>query len=162
VTGVVYRAGDCFLQDSDVGLGVARPASGSIACKARAASTNPNRVEQWTPLTPGSSYYEAGYSQVWAAIVSGAPFNNTCRCHEEIDNGAGLSWSFSLPGSGSATYSQLTVFSPTGNQLVLTKTADAALTTPGGDDGYTITVNNPNPGSATLTSVIDHLPAGFT
>src|SRR5689334_11595879 len=91
----------------------------------------PNRIEQWVPLTAGSSYYEANFDEVWAAIDTLAPFPNTCRCTDEIDNGAGLSWSFALAAHGSATYSHLTVFSPTGNQLTITKSADApGLTTP--------------------------------
>jgi len=57
---------------------------------------------------------EASYSDVWAHIGTHQPFPNSCRCTEALDNGAGLSWSFSLPAGGSATYAHRTVFSPTG------------------------------------------------
>ena len=44
----------------------------------------------------------------------------------------------------------------------MTKTADSATATPGGTDGYTISVANPGSGDITLTSLTDTLPAGFT
>jgi uncharacterized repeat protein (TIGR01451 family) len=44
----------------------------------------------------------------------------------------------------------------------VTKTADSASATAGGSDGYTITVSNPNTAAATLNSISDTLPAGFT
>jgi uncharacterized repeat protein (TIGR01451 family) len=160
--GMLYRAGDCYLQDSDSGIGLERPDIGAVACKALPESADPNRIEEWVPLTAGSHYYESGYRSVWNWTQTGQPFPDTCACTDSIDNGAGLSWSFSLAPGASATYSHLTVFSPTGNQLTVTKTADFPLTTPGGDDGYTITVTNPNLGPATLTSLVDHLPAGFS
>jgi len=53
------------------------------------------------------------YSEVWAAIGTQAGFPNTCRCGEAIDNGAGLSWG----GSGTATFSHLTAFSPAGSTI---------------------------------------------
>jgi uncharacterized repeat protein (TIGR01451 family) len=160
-TGVLYRAGDCYLQNSDSGVGQQFP-GGAIACRALPGSENPNRIEEWVPLTEGSSFYEAFYGQVWDAVVSQQPFDDTCRCGDEIDNGAGLSWTFDIPAGGTATFSHLTVFSPTGNQLTLSETADQSTAAAGGPDGYTITVANPNPGSATLTSLVDHLPAGFS
>ena len=43
----------------------------------------------------------------------------------------------------------------------LTKTASTGLTTPGGRVGYTITATNPNAGTADLTTLTEHLPAGF-
>jgi hypothetical protein len=165
---VLYRAGDCFLQDSDTGFGAADPSSGSVSCVGVAEDAGGNsirssRIEQWRPLTPGSSYIEALYSDVWAAVATGQPFPNTCRCDELIDNGAGLSWSATIPANGSATFSHLTSFSPAGNQpLAVTKTADAASVPAGGADGYTITVINPNTAPVTVNSITDTLPAGFT
>jgi uncharacterized repeat protein (TIGR01451 family) len=44
----------------------------------------------------------------------------------------------------------------------MSKTADAASATAGGADGYTITISNPNTAAATLNSITDTLPAGFT
>jgi uncharacterized repeat protein (TIGR01451 family) len=46
--------------------------------------------------------------------------------------------------------------------LTASKTADAASTPAGGQNGYTITVSNPAAQAATLTTISDELPAGFS
>ncbi|MBA2297063.1 MAG: hypothetical protein H0W14_03390, partial [Actinobacteria bacterium] len=80
-SGIVYRAGDCFLQESDSGFGSVNPAAGSVACVGvTPAGTPSSRIEQWDPLTPGSSYFHANYDEVWARIGAQLPFPNTCRC----------------------------------------------------------------------------------
>lgn len=163
-TGLLYRAGDCYLQDSDRGFGRQGPA-GAIACVAPDdTGTAPgDRIEQWLPLTSGSRSYEAGYSEVWAKIGAQEPFDDTCRCDEYIDNGAGLSWEFSVPPSGRATFSHITTFSPLGRApLVTTKTAAASPVEPEAADSYTITIENPNTSDVTLTEISDTLPAGFS
>jgi uncharacterized repeat protein (TIGR01451 family) len=158
---ILYRAGDCFLQSSDVGFGSVDTATGAVACTAGTAPGS--RIEQWFPISPGSHYYEAGYSEVWAQIGGQQSFPDTCRCAEFIDNGAGLSWNITIPAGGSVTRSHLTTFSPLGRlPLSTTKTADAATVGAGAADGYTITVSNPNVGAVTLSSITDTLPAGFT
>jgi uncharacterized repeat protein (TIGR01451 family) len=43
----------------------------------------------------------------------------------------------------------------------VSKTADAATTAPGGSNGYTITVTNPNDVPVSLDTITDTLPAGF-
>jgi uncharacterized repeat protein (TIGR01451 family) len=121
------------------------------------------RIEQIVPLDGGNNYYESGYGAVWAWIGTHAAFPNTCDCSTLEDNGSGISWNISVPPGGSITRSNLTVFSPLGTQpLFMSKTADAASATAGGADGYTITVSNPNGAAATLNSISDTLPAGFT
>ena len=57
---------------------------------------------------------EAAFGEVWTAIGTQTPFPNTCRCAEQVDNGAGLSWEFNLAPGATATFSHLTVFSPRG------------------------------------------------
>ena len=161
---VLYRAGDCFLQGSDQGFGDLFP-NGQVGCHASddGGVTPGLRIERWIPITPGSSAYEAGYSAVWAAIGTQAAFPNTCLCTDYIDNGAGLSWSSSLATGASGTFSHLTVFSPTGvTGPFLTKTAASDAVPAGGSDSYTITINNPTGADVTLTSITDHLPAGFS
>ena len=156
----MYRAGDCFLQNSDLGFGRAGP-GGAIACT---ADTTPNsRIEQWVPITGGSHYYETFYDTGWAKIGSKQPFPDTCDCSSHIDNWAGLSWDVSVPAASSITVSHLTVFSPLGVQPLMTaKTADSPTAVGGTADGYTITVTNPNISPVTLNSIFDDLPAGFT
>jgi uncharacterized repeat protein (TIGR01451 family) len=45
--------------------------------------------------------------------------------------------------------------------LVTGKTADSDTSLPGAQNGYTITISNPNESAVTLTSVFDTLPDGF-
>jgi uncharacterized repeat protein (TIGR01451 family) len=161
---ILYRAGDCFLQGSDEGFGDLLP-DGSVGCHASddGGVTPGLRIERWIPITGGSSAYEAGFDDVWAKIGTQTAFDNTCLCTDYIDNGAGLSWSSSVAVGASATFSHLTVFSPTGNTgPFLTKTAASGSVPAGGSDSYTVTINNPTGGDITVSSITDHLPAGFT
>jgi len=112
-SGVVYRAGDCYLQSSDTGFGFVEGGS-APGCSLTANNQPQNRIEQFAPITPGARYMQAQYSQVWEHIGTKTPFPNSCRCTEDVDNGAGISWDFNLAPGQAATYSQLTVFSPSG------------------------------------------------
>lgn len=127
LAATVYRAGDCYLQNSDAGFGSVDAASGAVRCVAAADPLNPaagpgTRIEEWVPLTAGSTYYQANYSEVWSLIGAMSPFPNTCECAEYQDNGAGLSWQFTVLGGSSATVSHVTNFSPTGISVVPTPT----------------------------------------
>ena len=112
VDAILYRAFDCYLGGSDSGYGL--QSGTSVGCSENPNNTPPGRIEQLVPITGGNNYYEAGYSQVWAAIGTHMPFNDTCRCDESIDNGAGISWSVTVPAGGTTDISHQTVFSPTG------------------------------------------------
>jgi uncharacterized repeat protein (TIGR01451 family) len=158
---LLYRAGDCFLQSSDQGFGSVDSNTGAVACTTGTAPGS--RIEQWFPISAGSHYFEAGFAQVWARIGSQQPFPDTCRCAEFIDNGAGLSWSITIPVGGSVTLSHLTTFSPIGvRPLSTAKTVDKSSVGAGAADAYTITVSNPNSSPVILTSITDTLPTGFT
>src|SRR4051794_32629726 len=163
--GLVYRAGDCYLQSSDAGFG--RVDGKAISCVGDDASqpgTQPGeRIEQFLPITQGSSYYESSYSSVWAQIGAQQAFADSCeKCATFADNGAGLSWPFTVAGNGSATFTSFITFSPLGRQpLQMTTTADDANTQAGGNDAYTITVSNPNTMDATIDAIMATLPAGF-
>jgi hypothetical protein len=116
-SGVLYRAGDCYLQDSDWGLGRYTPATGAVACLAAEQDQQGNwipasRILEWTPLTPNSNYFEGWYYELWSRIGSQQPLPDTSRANEFIDNGAGLSWNFALGAGATATYSHTTTFSP--------------------------------------------------
>lgn len=106
VSAIIYRAGDCYLDNSDEGLG--EISDDSVACKSPG-----NRVEKWIPITPGSKHYEAYYDQVWSVIGSQQPFDNSCRCEENIDNGAGLSWTLNINAGQTSAVTHRTAFSPT-------------------------------------------------
>jgi uncharacterized repeat protein (TIGR01451 family) len=159
LTAVLFRAGDCYLQNSDVGYGQVDAATGAVTCTT--ANDGTGRIEQMYPITPGSTYLEAYYGSVWAAVGTQQMFPSTCECGTYQDNGLGLSWSLSLAAGTHATYDSIVTFSPLGHQpLTLTKTADAASVAAGGSDGYTITVTNPNIAPVVL-SLSDALPPGF-
>ena len=161
---ILYRAGDCFLQNSDAGFGDLLP-DGQVGCRGSDdnGATPNNRIERWIPLTGGSSAFENGYNTVWARIGSQQTFPNTCLCDQYLDNGAGLSWAGSLAAGAGATYAHLTVFSPTGvTGPFLTKTAAFDNAPISGSDSYTITINNPTGSAVTVNSIVDHLPAGFS
>lgn len=110
----LYRAGDCYLQNSDSGFGFSG-ASNNVGCSANANNSPPGRVEEWFPITGGNNFLEAGYSDVWSAIATQAAFPNQCaRCTEQIDNGAGISWTVTIEPGQTMTFSHFTTFSPTG------------------------------------------------
>jgi hypothetical protein len=111
-TGVLYRAGDCYLQGNDQGF--VRVEGGSPACIVDPALGR--RIEQWLPITVGSHYFAAPYSDVWERIMSQAQFPDTCECAAQFafDNGAGLSWPFGIAPGETATFAHETFFSPVG------------------------------------------------
>jgi hypothetical protein len=121
VTAILYTAGDCFLVGSDVGYGFVDATTGAVGCSSNPNNTPSGRIIGFQPITGSSTYYEAGFSQVWTAIGAKTMFPNTCRCPESIDNGAGLSWSVTVPAGGQVTISFYTV-AGLGVQLVPTNT----------------------------------------
>ena len=124
-SGVLYRGGDCYLQDSDYGYGIYDSSSGAITCTT--SLTPGSRIEQMLPVTPGSNYFEGFYNTLWANIGTQNPLPNTCDCSTYEDNSEGLSWGVNLGAGASETFSSVVTFSPLGSEpLTLTKTADAA------------------------------------
>jgi hypothetical protein len=165
---ILYRAGDCFLQDSDDGFGFTAPNS-AVGCSANANNSPPGRIEEWVPSTGGSHFTENFYATVWSQIGSHADFPDACgECNTEDDNGAGLSWAFSVPAGGDVTQSHDTQFSPTGNTTP--GPAPSGGTPPSGSSssgssssGSTpapVTVAPPPPGPPAVTAVPTVGPAG--
>ena len=114
VSGILYRAGDCYLQESDTGYGFLDAAASAPGCSLNANNSPPARIEQWYPITAGNQYMEASFSEIWRHIATRTAFPNTTRATETIDNGAGISWALSIPPGASVTYSHYTTFSPRG------------------------------------------------
>ncbi len=110
--GILYRAGDCYLQGDDSGF--VRVDSGAPACIVDPAEGR--RIEQWTPLTPGSHFFAGPYGEVWSLVGSQQQLPDRCTCDEEFpfDNGAGLSWPISVAPGQTTTISHETFFSPQG------------------------------------------------
>ena len=100
VSAVLYRAGDCFLGSSDFGFGFTDPATGTVGCQEDLGGVPGPRIAEFVPITPGSSFYEAGYFEVWEHIDTRQPFPNTCDCEVSQDNGEGLSWTMTVPAGG--------------------------------------------------------------
>ncbi len=61
---VLYRGGDCFLQNSDFGFGIFDAGTGAITCAT--ALTPGSRIEQMLPLTGGSSHFEGFFDTLWS------------------------------------------------------------------------------------------------
>lgn len=166
-TLILYRAGDCYLQNSDDGYGAVETASGAVACVSGVDDGTGNivpgkRIQQWYPLSADSAYFHAGYDDVWARIGSQAAFPNTCQCTDLLDNGAGLSWTVTVPAGGEVTRSQLTGFSPLGTvPMTIAQAAGKPSVSPGGQQTFTLTLTNPNKVGVTVTSISDVLPDGF-
>jgi hypothetical protein len=112
---VLYRAGDCYLQGSDKGYGFST-ANNAVGCSANANNSPAGRVEVWTPQSPGATFTENTYSNVWNQISQHVPFPNDCgQCTSFVDNAAGLSWALTVPpGTATAVRSSAAGFSPTG------------------------------------------------
>lgn len=166
VTATVYRAADCYLQGSDSGLG---RLDGGIAptCVAGPDSDDPDRIEQWYPLTSGSNYIVDTFGAVWSAVGSMQPLPDTVLPNagsegSTYDNAAGLSWTAALSAGAARTFSSIITFSPTGlTPLVVSKTANVDTVEAGGQVTYTITIANPGGIAQTITEITDMLPDGF-
>jgi uncharacterized repeat protein (TIGR01451 family) len=165
VSGVLYRAGDCFLGGSDIGFGFTEVFGNrkAVGCSVNANNSPPARIEEWVPLTGGNNFYQAFFNAVWSWIGTKTTFPDTCGCTVLQDNGGGISWVFTVAAGGSLTFSHVTTFSPTGKQALATsKTADSPTSPANSQNGYTITISNPNPDAVTLNAITDTLPAGFS
>jgi hypothetical protein len=150
----VYRAGDCNLRGNDNGFGQLGAPPPPVACLP--ATATPGLVLEWIPTTLGARFYEATATQVWSAIGTRQVFPNTCRCGENIDNAAGLSWNYSLAANQLNTLSSginfrhdhdSEVIGPGGGSASTGTTATAAdptvstFTLPPGGPGATITID---------------------
>lgn len=110
----LYRAGDCYLQESDFGFSFVR-AGKSIGCSRNPDNFPPARVEQWVPITTaGANYYEGKYREIWDRIEARRVFPDLCRCLHALDNGSGVSWKIAIPANGSIVRSHYTTFSKNG------------------------------------------------
>jgi hypothetical protein len=114
---VLYRAADCYLQGFDQGYGFTEP-NGGVGCAASPNNNPPGRIIEWVPITGSSQFTEDTFGNVWRQVKTHGPFPNTCaQCLFQVDNGAGLSWSFTVPPGGAETRSHFTTFSPTGTTI---------------------------------------------
>ena len=143
----VYRAADCYLQNSDSGLRRARHRHRRRRVHDRprrraAASSSGSRSRA------GSHAYEAHYSHGVRpdhdATCRSTTRATAPRTRTTAPASAGTRPS---PASANRTFSSLITFSPLGVlPLSLSITPDARSSPSGGTAGYTVTVHNPNAG----------------
>ena len=147
-SGVLYRAADAFLGGSDTGYGFTQVFSGNrkaVGCSVNANNVPPGKIEEFIPLTGSNNFFQDEFDVVWNAIGSKMSLVDSSASTTLLDNGLAISWDFSIPAGGSATYSHVTTFSPLGLEgLVTSKTADSPTSPVGTQNGYTITIQNPN------------------
>lgn len=157
---IVYRAADCYLQDSDDGYGEHNSATGSVTCRAPSGEGHAGRIEEFIPLTSGSNYLYGNFSEVWSAVGSRLPFPDEVRNGSvAIDNGMGLSWTLNLTAGETRSVSILTNFSPLGEVGLTTSLVPAPSTILAGQDStVTGSVQNPNITTQALSSVTVTLP----
>ena len=106
---ILYHAGDCKLEGSDVGYGAYDAGTGGVFCSVSAGNSPRGRALGFIPRSTGSHYVEAEYGSVWDGI-DGSDFPDRCDCGTLQDNGAGLSWPITVPAGQGLTRS-LTTFS---------------------------------------------------
>ncbi|HEY3484932.1 MAG TPA: Ig-like domain-containing protein, partial [Ilumatobacteraceae bacterium] len=155
----LWRAGDCQRADSDTGFGRLDPTTGAVACVGA-----DGRALEWFPLSAGSAAFEGDPIDMWEVIATRAAFPNTCRCADDIDNAAGLSWTVALAPGESTTRSHLTVFAPSGAAPIsLGIAADESEVGPGASNGFTLTATNTDAISdSSLSQLRAVLPPGFS
>ena len=165
-TGVLYRAFDAFLGGNDHGYGFTKDLGDqrtAVGCSVNQNNSPAGKIEELIPVTGGNGYVEDNFDTVWSFVSTQASFPSYCACPTFQDNGAGISWDFSIPAGGSATYSHQTLISAPGVQgLVTSKTADSPTSPAGTQNGYTITIQNPNANTVAVSSITDKLPDGFS
>jgi hypothetical protein len=161
---VLYRAGSCQLGGSVMGYGWADGASKSTACATTANNSPALEWARWTPvtaMTAADHFIETGAATLWTTINAQADLPDTCSCASLGFFAAALSWHRTISPNTTLTVSHTTSFSPAA-ALTVSVAADAATITAGDGDGYTITVHNPNIFDATIESITDTLPSGFS
>ncbi|MBN1991599.1 MAG: choice-of-anchor D domain-containing protein [Anaerolineae bacterium] len=123
ISVILYRGLDCAVGGGDAGYGWQVPAAGVYATGVACTKT-PNNVpaditEQFLPIVPDTANYIVnGYSAVFNAIKSRTALPDTVKTDNGsggiYDNGMAISWSFSVPASGSVTRSHATRFTNKG------------------------------------------------
>lgn len=159
---ILSYGADCYLGDNDTGFGDYDASSGTVTCTASTA--NDARIEQFIPVTPGSSYYYGRYNSVWEKIAAKASLPDAIDdASARVDNGIALSWPVHVPASGSAAaVTRLTNFSPVSIRPLTTSiTASNTTVEAGSTTHLTLTLTNSrNVVGVQPTSLSLALPAG--
>jgi RHS repeat-associated protein len=111
----VYRAGDCYFDSSDYSFGeiagLAGLPAGAVACRAAWDQSVPgNRMMEWVPQTPGTTYVEDFYGTMWQDVGTGGDLPDTCQCTSYIDSSMAIAWSGTLGAGATQSYDSSLVF----------------------------------------------------
>jgi hypothetical protein len=128
VSGLLYRAADCYVQGSDDGYGNAE-SDGAIACASSANDASGGPAEELDPGTAGSHYVEGYFNDLWGDVDAQTDLPDSCDCTTTEDNAIGLNWEFTLAAKSSAQYVVHMNFAVTGSS------ASAPGTSPGSSGG---------------------------
>jgi uncharacterized repeat protein (TIGR01451 family) len=137
----------------------------AVACTANRDNDPAGDLVQFFPLSrDGIHYFQGDYwDDGYEIVEDGGDFADTCSCDTLEDAGLGLQWNFDLPAGASVVRSFLLSSALLETKpLVITKAADQAESEPGATNGYTISIENPNPYDIYLDAAVETLPAGFS
>jgi hypothetical protein len=114
VGGVLYRAGDCYLDNYDYGYGLVSAVGPmpKVGCAEQPGNIPPGRFEEWISLTPGNRFMQGSSPSVWQRIGTHLDLPNTHSAFALTENGAAISWSYTLARGERKTYSHQTVIDP--------------------------------------------------
>jgi hypothetical protein len=104
----LYHAIDCFLAGSDVGYGFFDSSTGGIFCTETPNNSPPGRLLGFTPTSGTTRYIESFFNTVWQA-TDGTDYPNTAEPDVQQDNGLGLQWTLTVPGTARSTRAAETV-----------------------------------------------------
>lgn len=161
VDSIVYHGGDCYLQENDYGYGVADTAIGAVSCVAEL--TPGSRIEQFIPLTAGSTFTYDVFYRVWGAIGTQQLLDNALNSANLLrDNGMALAWATTLAPGASESFSMLTNFSPIGTLPVTSEITTEPTVASGTEATVNVGLDNPNVVAIDVDDVAITLPAGFS
>jgi hypothetical protein len=154
---ILYRSLDCMVGGGDAGYGWQTPAGG-VACTENSDNTPAGITEKFEDISGGANYMVHGYSTVFNAVKSRTPLPDTVKTDNGsggvYDNGMAISWSFTVPASGSVTRSHLTAFDNTGygSSPVPGETIDVGNASVGSSVTTTLTISETGSLPLTLSS----------
>jgi hypothetical protein len=103
----LYHAVDCYLAGSDFGYGFFDSSTGGIFCTENANNSPAGRVLGFTPGSP-ANYIEDDFDTVWAR-TNGTNYPNTAEPTVFQDNGVGLQFNLTVPGTLRSTRASTTI-----------------------------------------------------
>ncbi|HEY3773139.1 MAG TPA: hypothetical protein VGL69_09110 [Solirubrobacteraceae bacterium] len=133
VSGVLYRAVDCYVNGSDDGYG-AVGSDGAVACSSAANDTPAGSAEVIEPDTGGSHFLEGYFNDLWFDMDGQTDLTDTCDCTITEDNAMGVDWDFNVAGNSIAQYTLHMNFVSPGNGATIPGLSSGSGPSSGGGD----------------------------